>query len=95
MAVEHGEGASLHAILRLVAQRDLLRSKGPRLRAIFVGVTAWAARRGDDGLCIFVYRIDVAGSVHPSGAIVEALIDEDLPPRDRSVGVQTLVAGDL
>ena len=43
----------------------------------------------------FVDRVHVAGGVHPSRAVVEALVDEDLSPRHGTIGVQSLLAGHL
>ncbi len=45
-----------------------------------------------DGLQELVDVVDAARGVHPAGPLVEALVDEELPPRDRAVGVEPLVA---
>ena len=49
----------------------------------------------DHGFQIFINRIDPAGSMHPSGAVVEALIDEELAPGRCAIGIQPFVAHHL
>ena len=46
----------------------------------------------DDGLEVFIDRIGSAGGVHPSGILVETLVDEKLTPGNRAVGVQPFFA---
>ena len=46
----------------------------------------------DDSLEIFIDRIGSAGGVHPSGILVETLIDKKLTPGNRAVCVQPFLA---
>ncbi len=66
-------------------------------RALFgsVFVEEAVAFLADDGFEILIDGVDAAGGVHPAGAVVEALIDEELAPGDGSVGVEAFVAGHL
>ena len=47
------------------------------------------------GFEVFIDSVNAARGVHPTGAVVEALIDEKLTPRDRAIGVESFVARHL
>src|ERR1039458_9603909 len=47
------------------------------------------------GFEILIDGIDAAGGVHPAGALVETLVDEELPPRHGAVGIEPLLTGHL
>ncbi len=64
----------------------------PLFGAVFVDVPAALVRHR---LEVLVDVVDAAGRVHPAGAIVEPLVDEELAPRERAVRVQALVAHHL
>ncbi len=49
----------------------------------------------DNGLGELVHHVDAAGGMHPASVLVEALIDEELPPGGRAIGVQPLVGTHL
>ena len=86
------EDAFLHALRGLVPQGDLPAFEAALFGPILVSETAtlW-----DDGLQVFVHRIHVAGGVHPTGAVIEALIDKHLSPGHCAVGVEPFIAGHL
>ena len=44
---------------------------------------------------ILVGHITATGGVHPAVPVVETLIDEELPPRDRPVGLEPCLAGNV
>src|SRR5690242_8384707 len=46
-------------------------------------------------LQVFVDVVGTGRCVHPASAVVEALIDEELSPRHRTVGIEPLLARDL
>ena len=87
-----GELLLRHARGGLVGHRDRARRHRPLLGAVLVedaGVLL------DDGLQVLVDVVDAAGGVHPAGLLVEALVDEELSPREGAVGVEALAAGHL
>ena len=73
-----------------VGQRDRLRRHRPQLVAVTVG--APAVRPGHDRLGELVDVVDAARRVHPARVRVEALVDEELPPGGRAVGVEPFAA---
>src|SRR5260370_5473899 len=54
-----------------------------------------SVRLRDDGFGIFVDGIAAVRRVHPAVALVESLIDEELPPGHRAIDVQSLLADHL
>ena len=77
---------------RLVGNRDR-----PGLHRAFLGTEGV-----DQGIALLgggedelVDVVHAARGVHPAGLLVEALVDEELAPGERAVGVQPLLAGDL
>src|SRR5258708_34772352 len=81
-----------HAVGGLVRNRDLCRNKRPFFASIFVVETiALLVHRFE----ILVDRINAAGGVHPTSTLVKSLVDEELAPSHRTVGVQPLVAHHL
>src|SRR5439155_10302087 len=49
----------------------------------------------NDRFQIFIDSVDGARSVHPAAVLVETLIDKELAPGHRAVGIQAFVAGHL
>ena len=39
--------------------------------------------------------VDAARGVHPAGAIIESLVDEELSPRECAVGIEAFLADEL
>src|SRR5690606_29606873 len=78
------ERALAHPALRAVRDRDRARRHGAQLVTVAVEVAPVPANRGLEEP---VDVVDAAGRVHPPGALVEALVDEELPPCDRAVRV--------
>ena len=64
----------------------------PLLGAVAVGEAVALLRHR---LEVLVDVVDAARRVHPAGALVEALVDEELSPGQRAVRVQPFVAGHL
>jgi hypothetical protein len=89
-----GETAARHgSVGAAIAQRDRVFRKRADLPAIAI---AFGPGRGvDDGFGKLVDVVDPARRVHPSGMGVEPLIDEELPPRDRAIGIEAFAAGHL
>ena len=79
-----------HAGGGLVGQRNVLGLHLALAVTVFVEHLAIAL---DHGLEVFVDDVAPAGGVHPPGALVEALVDEELSPGDRAVGIEALFAG--
>ena len=81
-----------HAVVGFVGDGNL----GGLQRALFVAVlrvvTVALLRHGFE---ILIDGVDAAGGVHPAGAFVEALVDEELAPGYRAVGVQAFIARHL
>src|SRR5215510_7432911 len=78
-----------HSIIGLIRYLD----HGCRDRSLFISVLVIKA------LALLHYRFEIpvdgingARGMHPTTSLVEALVDEELSPRCRAVGVQTLVA---
>ena len=84
------DGFALHTRRRFVRQHDALGRQFALATRILVKGLAVAF--GDREL-ILVGHVTTAGGVHPAVLVVEALIDEKLPPRDRAVGFQPFFAG--
>ncbi len=79
--------------VRLERNDDLLHDERPLFRADAIGVAAVGLLR--DRLDILVDVVDAARGVHPAGLVVEALVDEELSPGQRAVGVQAFLAHHL
>src|SRR5436190_2423513 len=77
---------------RLAGNRNLLRRDAPLLGAVFVVDPIVFL---DDRFQIFVDIVDAARCVHPAGPLVESLVDEELAPGRRAVGIQAFVARHL
>ena len=82
-----------HAIGGLVRHRDLRRHERTLFSADTIGVAAVGLL--GHGLEVVVDVVDAAGGVHPAGLVVEALVDEELSPGQRAVGVQAFFAHHL
>ena len=67
---------------------------GDRAQFLAIAVEETIALR-HDRLGKFIDIVDAARRVHPADMAVEALIDEELAPGDRAIGVQSLVAAHL
>ena len=92
MCAIDGECLAPHPAGGFVRHGDRCHGHGPIGGAIAIEV---AIALLHDGLEILVDRIDAARRVHPTGAIVETLIDEDLAPGDGPVSIEPLLAHDL
>ena len=93
MRVVHGERRVFHrAVRRLEGNDDALLDDRPLLSADDVEALAVLL---DDRLEILVDVVNAAGRVHPAGLVVEALVDEELPPGERAVGVESFFAHHL
>ena len=77
----------------LVRHDNLFRDQRTLLLADAIGVAAVIFLR--DRFKILVDVVDAARGVHPAGAIVEALVDEELSPGQRAVGVEAFLADHL
>ena len=84
------ELALRHAVRRFVGHHDLLRDERLLFGADLIGVAAVGLLR--HRLEVLVDVVDAARRVHPAGLVVEALVDEELSPRQRAVGVQAFLA---
>ncbi len=78
--------------VRLVRHGDLAR--GDRAQCLAVAVEQLAVLV-HDGLGELVDHVGAGGGVHPADVPVEALVDEELAPGHRAVGIQPGVAGHL
>ena len=87
-----GEFLLRHPVIRLVRHRDFAHRDGTLFGAVLVEVAVALLRHGFE---ILVDGIDAAGGVHPTGAVVEALVDEELAPGDGAVGIEAFVAHHL
>ncbi len=87
------EGAGLHrAVGGAVGHADRGDRHGTQGGAVAVeGLAALV----DDGLGELVHGVGACGGVHPAGAVVEPLVDEELAPGRGAVGVQPGVTGHL
>ena len=83
------KGALAEAFTVLVLQRDLIRFHGPHLVAVAVNEFSIDLTYVLDKL---VDEVDARRRVHPARVLVEALVDEKLPPRDRTVGIEPFLA---
>ena len=81
-----------HAGGGFVRDGDVLDGDRPIFVAVAVDEPALLASHG---LEVLVDVVDAARRVHPAGAVVEALVDEELAPRDRAICVQPLLARHL
>ena len=81
-----------HSLWSPVPDDGFLFRHGPFLRAVAINEMVAASR---NRLQILVDVVGAGGRVHPAGAIVEALIDEELPPGYRTVVIQPLLTGHL
>ena len=88
----HGELPAGHPVVGLVGNRDRPHRHGPLLVAVEVVEAVFLP---DDGLEELVDVVGPAGRVHPARRLVEPLVDEELAPRKGSIGVQTLITGDV
>src|SRR5271166_53631 len=92
MGAIYGKFLFRHAVAGPVGHRD----SGCYYRTLLVSVPIVELIAAFcDGLQILVNRIDTAGSMHPAGMVVEALVNEELTPRDRAVGIQPFLAHHL
>ena len=91
-AVVDGEILLRHSGRGLVRHADRDGGQRALAGAVLVHVAVALLRHG---LGVIALVVHAARGVHPSGALVEALVDEELSPRHRAVGVQPFVARDL
>ena len=85
-----GKGAFLWTVGSGVGKSDL----GAVYRALFLTEDVFfsTVRALHNGLLKFIDDIRTGGSMHPTVVLIEALIDEKLPPRYRSVSVEAFFA---
>ncbi len=88
----NGEFLFRHAVIGLVRDDDLCRGDGALLISVFV---VEAAVLLFDRFQIFVHGIHAARSVHPAGAVIKSLINEELAPGHGAVSIQPFVAHHL
>ncbi len=86
------ELALRHAGGRLVRHDDALHRHGAFFGAVAIEHSVVFLHHG---LEILVDVVGAARGVHPAGALVEALVDEELSPGDGAVGVQAFLAHHL
>ena len=89
----HESALRQRAVGLAIAQPDRLALKRAHFAAIAVGLGAIGPV--DHGFGKFVDIVDARRGVHPPGVRVEPLVDEELAPGHRAIGVQPLVAGHL
>src|SRR5207249_7907687 len=89
MSPVDGEVLPGHSSAGLVRYGDRTRLDRAFFGAVLVGE---AVVLFHDGFKILVDVVHAARCMHPACALVESLVDEELAPRERAVGVQALVA---
>src|SRR4051812_32021668 len=77
---------------RAIRDRDPVAHDRPRLAAVAIRVALPAL---GDGLGELVDVVHAAGCVHPSRAVIEALVDEELSPGHCAVCIESFVADHL
>src|SRR3954463_12565150 len=92
MGAVDGELLLRHPLWGAVADDRFLLRHRPLPGAVAIDEMVTALRYG---LEIFVDVVGAGGRVHPASALVEALINEELPPGHRAIGVQALLTRDL
>ena len=92
MRAVDGEFLFGHSVAGFVRHGDFLCGD----RAVFVAVlVVEAIAFFPHCFEILAHRVHTARGVHPSGALVETLVDEELAPRDSAVGIKPFVAHHL
>ena len=86
------EDLGRHAAGGAVGNADRPRHERPLLAAVAI---EQPAAPPDDGLRVLIHRVGAGRGVHPAQPVVEALVDEELAPRRRAVGVEPLPARHL
>src|SRR5450759_1239338 len=81
-----------HSSGSAVADDGFLLHHRSLLRAVAINEVVAASR---PSLEILVDVVSAGGRVHPARAVVEALIDEELSPRYRAIGIQPLLTRHL
>src|SRR5438105_13118279 len=92
MRAINGELFLSHSVPALIGNRDcsyLQRTFFIPVLVIEIGTLL------DDRFQVLVDIVDTTRCVHPTGAVIEALIDEELTPGDRAVRIQTFRAEHL
>ena len=87
-----GEVFLRHSGGSFVGHGNLRRGYRPLLGAVPISEAVALLRHG---LEILVDVVDAARCVHPAGAVVESLVDEELAPGQRAVHVQAFLADHL
>src|SRR5688500_9772655 len=86
------ERANRHSRVGLVRDGDAVHLHRALLVAVEIRRTL---PRAADGLRPLVDVVHTTRRVHPSSLVIEALIDEELTPGQRSVGVESFLARDV
>jgi hypothetical protein len=87
-----GKGLRRHAARRAVRHLDDLDTHRPQLTAAAVKEPALCPH---NGLSELIDIIRARRRVHPAHVFVEALVDKELPPCHRPIGVEAMVARHL
>src|SRR5277367_5639401 len=92
MTAVHGKRAAFKSGALFERDSDLAHLQFTERRAVLI---VQSTRLLEDGLGVFVDCVAAVRGMHPAVVRIEPLIDEELSPRYRAIGVQSLLAGHL